>query len=127
MNIKEKLQELIQESYFDPYEIFNPYNAKNIKNWPTIPLYMDYDEHGIPIPEDDPELELLDLENWKITEIGDKNITMKCGGDWQQPHEVKIELNSDDELEVISCQPSDFEGPELDMNEILGLEGEEDY
>lgn len=121
MNIIEKLKEINQDDYFDIYFL-----GQETQNWPEIPLYMDYDDDGNPIPEEDPEMEPLDLENWKVTEIEDRHMVIQAGGDWQQPHEVRIELNSDDELVAVSCIPSDFNGPDLEMDEILGLKDEDD-
>lgn len=122
MNIIEKLGEINEDNYFDPYYLSNA-----TANWPLIPLYMDFDEQGNPIPEDDPEMEPLDLENWKFTEIGDRHMIVKCGGDWQQPHEVRIELNSNDELECVSFQLTDYGVSEsIDINFLLGYEDEVD-
>lgn len=120
MNIIEKLKETTVD-YFDPYDAF-----ADIQSWPEIPLYMDYDEDGKPIPGEEDEMEPLDLENFKVTEIGDRHMVIQGGGDWQQPHEVRIELNVDDEFEVTSCIPCGFNGVDLNMNEILGLEDEDD-
>jgi hypothetical protein len=121
MNIIDKLKEINDEEYFDAYFLGN-----ETLNWPLIPLYMDYDDDGKPIPEDDPEMEPVDLENWKVVQIGDRHMVIQCGGDWQQPHEIRIELNSNDELEAVSCTPSDFTGEDIDMDELLGLEDEDD-
>jgi len=121
MNIIEKLKEINQDDYFDAYSLSN-----DVQNWPEIPLYMDYDDDGKPIPGEDDDIEPLDMENWKVTEIGDRHMVLQAGGDWQQPHEVRIELNSDDELVAVSCVPSDFNGPDLNMDEVLGLEEEDD-
>lgn len=122
MNMIEKLIAINKDEYFDPYFLCN-----EARNWPEIPLYEDYDEDGNPIPEDDPEMEPLDLENWKVTEVGDRHLVIKGGGDWQEPHEVKIELNSNDELEVVSFSDTDYGvGDEIDMNELLGFSDEDE-
>ena len=117
MNIIEKLKEINMDEGFDPYFL-----ANETKNWPEIPLYEDYNDDGTPIIEEDPEMEPLDLENWKVTGVGDRYIILQGGGDWQQPHEVRIELQYDDILVAVSCIPCDFNGPEIEMNELLGLE-----
>lgn len=123
MKMIEKLRELYKdEDYFDPYIL-----AEETEDWPEIPedSFDDYDDDDKEDEELDEEkyLEPLDLENYKITEIGDDYLIIKCGGDWQSPYEVKIELNSDDELEVSYYELTDFgEGSEIDMNELLELE-----
>ena len=104
MNIIEKLKEINEDDYFDPY-----YMIDEINNWPEV-------------EDEDDGIEELDAENWKVTEVGEKHLTMKCGGDWQEPYEVKIKLNENNELEVVSYEPSDFEGEEVDMDELLGYE-----
>lgn len=108
MTILEKIKHINEYEWFDPYFISN-----EVSNWPLIPLNF----NGQPIL--DPEMEPLDLENWKVTEFGDKHIIIQCGGDWQSPHEVRIELNSNDELECTSCNPCDFNGPDIDMDALL--------
>jgi hypothetical protein len=117
MNIIEKLKEINEDDYFDPYFLLN-----ETSNWPLIPIYMEYDDDGNPIPEDDPEMEPVDLENYKIIEIDERYLIIQGGGDWQQPHEIRIELNSNDELEAVSCVPSDFDGESINMDELLGYE-----
>lgn len=121
MNIIEKLKEINEDEYFDPYFLSN-----ETKNWPDIPMYEDYDDEGNPIPEDDPEMEPLDLENWKVVEIDEKYMVIQGGGDWQQPHEVRIELDSNDELIAVSCKPCEFDGEDIDMDELLELGDEDD-
>jgi len=116
MNMIEKLIDINEDESFDPYFLSN-----ETKNWPEITLYEDYDDEGNPIHEDDPEMEPLDLENWKVTEVGDRHLIIKGGGDWQQPHEVRIELNSDDELEAVSCSATDYGDDEINMDDLLGF------
>ena len=41
MNMIEKLIDINEDEYFDPYFLCN-----EAKNWPQIPLYEDYDENG---------------------------------------------------------------------------------
>lgn len=123
MNTIEKLKQICEEEEFD---YFDPYFLTDIDNWPLIPLYLDYDEDGKPVPEDDPEMEPLDLENWKVTEVGERNLTIQCGGDWQPAHEVKIELNDDDEFVVVDFKESDFSvGEDININKLLGFEDDD--
>lgn len=115
MKIIEKIKMLIEDEYFDPFLLMD------IKNWPNIPLYTEYDENGVPNPDSEFEMEPLDLENFYFAEISDDKMTVKCGGDWQEPHKVIIELNSDDELTVVSFEPSEYisSTEEIDINTLL--------
>ena len=120
MNTIEKLKQICVNEGF---EYFVPYFLTESDNWPLIPLYIDYDDDGKPIPEDDPEMEPLNLENWRVTEIGERNMTIKCGGDWQPAYEVKFELNEKDEFVVVEYEECDFSNDEeINMNELLGLD-----
>lgn len=116
MNIINKLKELNEDDYFDPY--FDPYFLSEIEGWPLISLPKDEDEDNL-YDEDE---ELLDLENYEVIEIKDRSMIINCGGDWQEPHRVEIILNSNDDLEVVSCSPVDEWKAGLDMNELLGYE-----
>ncbi len=101
MTIIEKLKEINEDDYFDPW-----YLKHSTKNWPKIEVNED--------------MEYLDLENIKFTEIGDNYLILKGGGDWQDPHEVRIELNSDNELEVIYCKPTNYrEGDDINISKLL--------
>lgn len=118
MNIIEKLKILnSDEDYFDPYFLMD------ILGWPKIPAYMDYDEDGIPVPEENPDMEELDLENFEFVEIDDRHLIMNCGGDWQNPYEVRIELNSDDELEIKSYKLTEDYGKKdsINIEELLDI------
>jgi hypothetical protein len=103
MTIIEKLKTIFSPGeYFDPYEL-------EIKNWPDI--------------EFDGDMERLDMENWEVTELTDNHMRMKCGGDWQEPYEVRIILNTDNDFEVISWDTTEFGlGDEINMDKLLGLE-----
>ena len=76
MNIIEKLKEINEDDYFDPYVMID-----EIENWPEVE--NEDEDLGS-------ETEPLDAENWKVTEVGEKHLTIKCGGDWQEACEVKI-------------------------------------
>lgn len=118
MTLIEKLKTLTTKGYKKELT-FNAFKLSKAKNWPTIPEYLDYDENNNPI--DEGYREPLDMENWKITEVANNYLILKCGGDWQEPHELTIVLNEDDELEVISYKKSDFNGREINMDKLLGF------
>jgi hypothetical protein len=104
--MKEKLQKFYKKNYFDTYKMVD-----ECKQWPEIEENLDYhlEDGKLAIgPGDKKYMEPLDLENHQFIEIGDKHLIMQCGGDWQEPHEVKIELNENDELVVVSCQEHEY-------------------
>jgi len=117
MKIIEKLKTLIEDE-------FDPFVLMDIKNWPNIPLYAEYDDNNNPIPEDDPEMEPLDLENFYFVEVNDSDMIIKCGGDWQEPHKVVIELDSNNELNVVSFETTEFisSKEEIDINTLFNYE-----
>lgn len=81
MTIVEKIKEICPEG-FDAYEF-----VSEVYNWPLIP------------EDEDDTLEWLDVENFFIKELEEDYMIVICGGDWQTPYEVKVEL-LDDNLTV---------------------------
>jgi hypothetical protein len=105
MTIIEKIKEECKDEYSFPYDM-------EVKNWPDI----DYEG----------EQEPLDMENWQVMEINDNYMTMQCGGDWQDPHQIMIELNSNNELEVVSCNPCDYaSNGSINIDKLLGFDDED--
>lgn len=112
MTVLEKLIKLNNED-----DHFNVYYCiqDNVFDWPEI------EDKGYPGPTT--YKEPLDLENWKVTELTDKNMIIKCGGDWQEPHEVCIELDSNNYLTVTSFKRTDYgEGEEIDIDKLMGFD-----
>ena len=108
----DKLREMVEDGEFTPWPL------TNAKGWPRIP-------EPIADPEDegDPYLEMLDLENWKITHIGERCLTIKGGGDWQDAYEVNVIMNDNDELEVEHFYKTDYhDGQQINMNLLLDLD-----
>jgi len=116
MNIKEKLkQDFVEDGHFEPYAL------TEIANWPTIFLENEDEDNN------ELESEPLDLENCEVVELGERDMTIIGGGDWQMPHRVEIILNDNDELEVVSCHPlGEDEEYEDGLNISEELELEED-
>lgn len=54
------------------------------------------------------DIEGIELENWSITSIEDYKMTMYCGGDWEEPKKLDIEV-IDDRLTLISFEEGLFE------------------
>lgn len=63
---------------------FELYGISGINGWPEI----NYTHDGETIQEP------LDLENHGVVEIGENNLTISCGGDWQEPHTVEIKFEN---------------------------------
>jgi hypothetical protein len=92
-------------------------------------------DHATPWPQvkedpDDPEcnyMESVCTENWGFSEINEKYIIFSCGGDWQEPVQMKIEL-VDNNLVITDVKYNVFEDsikyPELVKIFKLG-EGED--
>lgn len=124
MKMIEKLKEIYKdEDYFDPYLL-----ESEIENWPEIPEPSDDDDDTdnddvdvIYIKNEEQFFEPIDVENFMVTELGDDYLVIKCGGDWQDPYEVRIEI-SNDNLTVVSYELTYFEGDEIDMDEVLEFE-----
>jgi len=121
MNIIEKIKDI--HSLFDE-KSFNPYYlVDETLNWPQIPDFdsADFDEKGDLIVNENSKLEILDPKNYKITEVSERYLIIKCSGDWQNLYEVKIELDSKNQLIVTSYKATDFnmEDKKIDMNELL--------
>lgn len=117
MNIVEKLRELTvkyeYENEFDPFIL-----QEEVKNWPLVEE-MEWDD------DEEEEVgtgsfEQLDLENWYITELGNDYFVIYCGGDWQDPRKVIVELK-DGELKVKSCEIATDWGrsEELNIEKVL--------
>ena len=79
---------------------FDFYGLSQINGWPEI----DYVDQG------DGEIirEELDMENYGVVGFTDTTLTMCCGGDWQEPHEVEIALIGE-ELRIMSCTECNFD------------------
>ncbi len=77
---KEVLREaILKDDEIDFYDIF-------IANWPN-------DEEG----------DGQDVENWSIISLSDDKMVMCCGGDWQEPVKMTIEL-VDEKLTVTETE-----------------------
>lgn len=94
---KEKIMNLIID--LTSQEI-NYENLTTIYNWPEITFYDEEDE-------DNNNSEALDIENCSILSITDEYMEVIAGGDWQQPHIVRIE-DINGELAVTSCKSHEF-------------------
>ena len=129
MKMIEKLKEIYKdEDYFDPYLL-----ESEIENWPEtrvlLPEPSDDDDDTdnddvdvIYIKNEEQFFEPIDVENFMVTELGDDYLVIKCGGDWQEPYEIRIEILNDN-LTVVSYELTDFgDADEIDMNEVLELE-----
>jgi hypothetical protein len=91
-------QAFVAASYFEDGKWYS-FNADDVVNWPR---YSAKEE----IPEDqkedyDPrdwaelfpeEGEDVDLENFNILSIGDDEIVIVCGGDWQPPTKITLRM-----------------------------------
>lgn len=107
-SIKEYLATRVKDLYNDdidfydlPYELIN-YGHFNVRGWPQ-------DEDS------------LDMENFEWLEITDDYIKIACGGDWQEPMIVTIELDRG-MLVVTDTEYGFSEGlSEEEFNTILGL------
>jgi hypothetical protein len=91
--LKTELVKFIDGDMLDIYEL-------SVKNWPV-------DDDG----------EQQDIENYEILSIDDDKMVMCCGGDWQEPMKITIEL-VDDKLTVTGVEKGIFEEG-LDSDEIL--------
>lgn len=82
--MKKYLAEKVKKAYQDDSDFYElPYylNIDETKGWPKIP------EHNFP-----EALEKLDMENFEWLEITDTKAVVCCGGDWQTPMKVTMEL-----------------------------------
>lgn len=86
---------------------FTPHGLTSLPNWPVL--------HDIDMDCEDP----LDVENFEFLDFNDEEITVCCGGDWQDPHTVVIGLIGGDVC-VKDYYESDFhEGYSYDVVEQL--------
>jgi len=53
-------------------------------------------------------IEGIELENWSIPFIGENSMTLCCGGDWEDPKKLTIEVVND-KLTVTSFEDNVFE------------------
>ncbi len=58
---------LVSKGQFEVYRL-----PRLVTNWPTV-------------KEESGSEEALDLENYEIIKLDEKEMTMACGGDWQEP------------------------------------------
>lgn len=112
MNIRDYLKEKVDQG-FDFWDM--PYEIE-VDNWPDVK-----DEEGYEEP--------LDCENFEWLSIEDDELVISCGGDWQEPMTLTLEMNDNDELTVVSSKPGFSNGmSEEDFYEEIGVEREdEDY
>lgn len=79
----------------DDIEIYNLPDV--VINWPEVPEPDAFDDEEV---YDEP----LDLENWEIISISDKQMVMCAGGDWQEPLTFILEKHDEETLKVIDTQ-----------------------
>lgn len=84
--MKECLRDMLYDKDGDEVDAYN----LDAKNWPNAK-----DEEG-------EDAGSLDMENYEFMELTDTRLVMECGGDWQLPMRVVIEL-VDGELTVTSA------------------------
>lgn len=82
---------------------------------PSIDMYL----IDIKIPSHI-EIDGIELENWSIPSIDDNKMTLCCGGDWEDPKKLTIEV-IDNILTVTSFEDNVFEEgySEEELLEIL--------
>ena len=98
-NIKEHIRTLLNQGYgyYDlQYQLFN-----DVDNWPIITLPDPYEEDNIEEP--------LDMENFEWLSLTDNEIQIACGGDWQEPYTLVIQLING-RLTVVQTTPGYPEG-----------------
>ncbi len=73
---------LVKGNNFEVYKL-----PRLVTNWPTV-------------TDDDGDEEPLDLENYEIIKLNEKEMIMACGGDWQEPLTFTL-VPDGDKLKVI--------------------------
>ena len=103
MKLKEKLKKFNNNGIFDHHKLVN----KTLK-WPNVE-----NNYG--------DIEKLKTDIFEFKKLKDNMLIVKCGCDWQPPYNIKIILNSDNELEIVECRLSDFGMDDyISVNDIFG-------
>lgn len=79
-------------------------------------IYCMSEIDGWPI---DAEGEFQDMENYEITQFDETGMTIYCGGDWQEPMKIRIEL-VENNLKVVNYELDETPSERvMDVEEIL--------
>ena len=117
-NLKSYLKEKVEELYEDGVEFYDLHYelfGEQITNWPEI-IEEDMEE------EDVIGKESLDMENFEWLSIDDDELEICCGGDWQTPMKLTIQLDYD-RLVVANTENDYFENglSKDEFNHILSI------
>jgi len=111
--LKEKVEKMYEEgkNFYDlSYKLFG---GHLVKGWPWV------------FPEDSEEedKEPLDMENFEWLSIDEDKLEICCGGDWQKPMKLTLQLDDGDKLVVIDTENDYFENglSEDKFNDLLGI------
>jgi hypothetical protein len=124
--LKEKVEELYSNGfdfYELQYELFG-----DVKNWPIAAL-PSFEDSGELDREDYDDMvsdmgeEPQDMENFEWNSITEDELVISCGGDWQRPMKITMNLIND-ELVVTDTEDDVYDDgmSEEEFNEILEIE-----
>jgi len=107
--LKQRLKEVLIHN--DELHIDILYSS--VLNWPVADygetvVQVDYDIEGLEDDEMNGFYEPQDLETWNVTDLSDNRMIIYCGGYWQNPMKITLEL-VDGEITVVDHVLADFQ------------------
>lgn len=93
--LKEALDKEIKDGKFDENEYYEALKSfvTSLPDWPQVTeqTTIDFDEEDVEMTSVD---EALDIENFGIVSIKEKEVIFCSGGDWQTPQKLSLRFDS---------------------------------